>query len=170
MFYLYLSKKESIKYSYFLFFSMMYVKNAQSSVELLMVISITFMILLPASIAFFDYAQDSTSMVVASQINLLGNNLISRSEEMFALGPQSWTTIEISVPNEVISASIANQTEIFMNYRTPVGTSQAVFFSTRFPITNGVDSCMDVCTLNLTPGINRLRIQSTGQNVSISRR
>ncbi|MFT4311016.1 MAG: hypothetical protein ACMXX7_00125 [Candidatus Woesearchaeota archaeon] len=148
----------------------MFKKKAQSSIELLMVVGIALIILLPASIAFFSYAQSTTSMVSASQINILGTELISKAEEMYALGSSSWSTIELSVPNEVLSAGIVNQTELFINYRTPIGTSQAVFFSTRIGVTNSVDSCIDVCTLNLTPGINRFRIQSMGQNVSIQRR
>jgi long-subunit fatty acid transport protein len=145
-------------------------KKAQSSIELLMVISIALVILLPASIAFFDYAQDSGAMIVSSQINVLGNNLLTKVEEMYTLGSNSWTTIEISVPNEFINASIQNQSELFIDYRTPVGVSQAVFFSTRTRITNGQDVCSDTCNLNLTPGVNRIRIQSKGQNVSIQKR
>ena len=145
----------------------LFMNKAQTSIELLMVVAIALAILVPASIAFFDYAQDTSSMIVASQINILGNNLINKAEEMYVLGSQSWTTLDFSVPNEVINASIVNQTELFINYRTPIGTSQAVFFSTRFRITNGVDSCIDPCSIQLDPGTSRYRIQSFGQNVSI---
>lgn len=148
-------------------------KRGQVSIETLMILSLALLILIPASLIFFNYAQDSSAEVMSGQINMLGTNIMNKAEEMFVLGPNSWTTITVSIPSEVNMVRIINSTDLVINYESPSGETQAVFFATRFNLsTNQVaDTCINQCAIGLTPGSNDIIIRSNpGGFVSIRRR
>ncbi len=136
----------------------MFMNKAQSSTEFLIIVAISMALLVPASIIFINYVQSSTSQVSANQINVLGTEIMNKAEEMYLVGENSWTTIEISFPSVFANASVNSNSDLVFNYETQSGVSQLVYFSQRFNISDGGD-CATSCDLNLTPGINRIRIQ-----------
>ena len=144
--------------------------KGQSSVEYLSVIAIALMVLIPGSYLFLNYSKSTTEQVSANQLNLAGNEIINEAEKMYVLGKNSWVTLEISLPGMFLDAGIFEGEELFFNYSTSVGDSTTVFFPMGFNISNSTSSpCAPstLCSLDLTPGINRVRIQSQGDFVSI---
>ena len=147
-------------------------KTGQSSVEFIMIIAVAMAMLLPASYVFLTYTDASTGQVASEQINQIGNRIIDKSEEMYGLGHNSWTTMDIRLPERVEEAYIADNSELYITYQSDRGLSTAVFFSTRFPIIKKnadgtLENCYEPCNLNLSSGYNEIRIRSQGENVSI---
>lgn len=141
-------------------------KKGQSSVEFLMIVAVATALLLPTSYFFFSYAQGSTTQIASAQINTAGIALKQAAEEMHGVGPNSWKTVEIRLPDIVIETGIRNNNELYFTYNTQNGVSQNVYFFDRFNITNDED-CSTQCELDITSGINRIRVQSTGVTVLI---
>lgn len=145
-------------------------KKGQSAVEYLSIVAIGLMVLIPGSYLFLNYSKSTTDQVSSSQLNLAGVEIINEAEKMYVLGRNSWTTVEISMPGIFHSAAINNGTELYFNYSTQTGPSQVVFFPVGFNISNSTTTvCNGNCDLNLTAGVNRLRIQSQGEYVSIKK-
>jgi uncharacterized protein (UPF0333 family) len=140
-------------------------KKGQSSVEFLMIVAVATALLIPASYFFFSYAQGTTSQIASAQINAAGLAIKSSSEEMYAIGPNSWKTIEIRLPDIVIETGIRNNTELYFTYNTQNGISQNVYFFDRFNITKNETDCSTSCTLDIGSGFNKMRIQSIGSTV-----
>lgn len=139
-----------------------YKKRGQSSVEFLMIVAVATALLLPASYFFFSYAQGSTAQISSAQINTAGISIKQGAEEMFGVGPNSWKTIEIRLPDVLIDVGIKNNNELYFTFNTPNGISQNVYFFDRFNISISNDNDCDIeCALDIGAGVNRIRIQSS---------
>lgn len=141
--------------------------KGQSSVEYLSVIAIALMVLIPGSYLFLNYSTSTSEQVASNQLNLAGIDIINEAEKMYVLGRMSWVTLELSLPGNFIGAGINDGQELFFNYSTGSGVSTTVFFPVGFNISNSTNPCISGCTLDLNPGVNRLRLQSQGDFVSI---
>lgn len=139
-------------------------KKGQSSIEFLMIVAVATALLLPTSYFFFSYAQGSTTQIASAQINTAGIAIKQAAEEMYGVGPNSWKTIEIRLPDIIIETGIRNNNELYFTYNTQNGISQNVYFFDRFNISN-LDDCSTECLLDIGSGINRIRVQSTGSSV-----
>ncbi|MFT4260821.1 MAG: hypothetical protein ACMXX9_00120 [Candidatus Woesearchaeota archaeon] len=139
-------------------------KKGQSSIEFLMIVAVATALLLPTSYFFFSYAQGSTTQIASAQINTAGIAIKQAAEEMYGVGPNSWKTIEIRLPDIIIETGIRNNNELYFTYNTQNGISQNVYFFDRFNISNHED-CSTECLLDIGSGINRIRVQSTGSSV-----
>ncbi len=151
---------------------MIYKSKGQSSLELLMVVGLALVILVPSTILFVNYAQNTATEVSVSQINLIGQRLLNTASEMKGAGSNSWTTLEINFPENVIDMTIfnsVNETDLIILYDTPSGHSELVFFGTRFRLDNGTTSCEGYCSVNVTPGVNSIRVASHSTGVSIKK-
>lgn len=142
--------------------------RGQSSVEYLSVVAIALMVLIPGSYLFLNYSKSTSEQVSANQLNLAGVDIINEAEKMYVLGKNSWVTLEISLPGIFLDSSIQGGEEMFFRYGSDGGESYVVFFPLGFDISNSTSNpCIGECSLSLTPGINRVRIQSQGDFVSI---
>lgn len=139
-------------------------KKGQSSVEFLMIVAVATALLLPTSYFFFSYAQESTTQIASAQINTAGIAIKQATEEMYGVGPDSWKTVDIRIPDIIIETGIRNNNELYFTYNTQNGVSQNVYFFDRFNITNE-DDCSTECILDIGSGINKIRVQSTGNSV-----
>lgn len=143
--------------------------KAQSAIEYLSIVAIGLMVLIPGSYLFLNYSKSATDQVAANQLNIAGVEIINEAEKMYILGRNSWTTLEISLPGIFIDAGIHDGKELFFIYGAQGGESNVVFFPVGFNISNSTVACTGLCNLNLTTGLNRIRIQSQGQFVSLRR-
>jgi hypothetical protein len=142
-------------------------KRAQAGTEYLAIVGIALIILASGMVIFLDYSRSSNSQVVSSQLNIIGNTIMSNAEAMYVLGNESWVTIEFNFPSSVTETAISSDSEMYFSYAGIGGTSQVVFFSDRFKISSGDTLCSGLCYLGFTPGMNKVRIKSNGNFVSI---
>lgn len=141
-------------------------KKGQSSFEYLFIVVLALVLIIPASYLFFDFSKSSEDTVLSSQIDYIGHQILSASQQVFAIGNNSRITVEISLPENFENVKIYGEQELVFSYHTQSGISQAVFF-TDINITAGVDRCPINCTLGLNPGKNNLRVNSRGDYVSL---
>ena len=147
--------------------------KGQSSVEYLIVVAIALVVLIPGSYLFLNFSKGSSEQISSNQLNLVGRDIINKASEMHTLGKDSWTTIEFSLPNNFLGGYIVDGTDMYFNYSTDssitdVSASTVVFFPVGFNISNNASqACTDECSLNLVPGMNKLKIWSRGDYVSI---
>ena len=73
-------------------------KNAQSALEYLMIIGLTFGIIIPTVYLFYSYSKESNIQIVDSQINSIGRNIINSAESIYYSGKNSKTILEFNMP------------------------------------------------------------------------
>lgn len=139
-------------------------KKGQSAVEYLTIISIAFIMIIPAVMLFFNYSKTTNDQVISSQLNLIGSQILSTSEEMNVLGTGSWVTLNINFPDSLINASVNNDgQDLVFKYYTTNGESYSVNFAQRFKFAVGAGQCdTGTCDLGFNVGKNSVRIESLG--------
>ena len=103
--------------------------KAQSSLEYLLVIALTFIIIIPTAYLFYSYSKESTGQIKDSQITKIGTTIVDGAKFIFYSGDGSKTELELNVPDNVNSVSIFDERELVFNIRTDFGSSDIVFFS-----------------------------------------
>lgn len=134
------------------------------------VIGIALLVLTSGTLILANYSKSINDQVIANQISIIGNTIMNNAESMYVLGNESWITIEFSLPNALDTVSVNLNTDLVFSYYTSNGLSNIVFFSDKFNLSNGLIYPCDVsdsCSIDLTAGINRVKIKSEGEYVSI---
>lgn len=136
-------------------------KRGQSSVEYIMIVAVSLLMIVPATILFMNYTSDSKASVVSSQVFKVGTELVVTAEQMYSVGHNSWQTIELLIPEELVSVTVYNgsTSELVLSYGDPA--SDVVLFS-NIPLFNETSfDCSSGCSVPLHPGPNRIRVKST---------
>jgi len=130
--------------------------------EYLLIVVFSLLMIIPASLLFINYINDSKANIVQSQVFKIGNELIVDSEQMFSVGTNSWQTIGIQIPESVTSLKVFNGTISELEFKIGSDqTSEVVLFS-KVPLFNATeDDCSNGCILNIHQGMNKIRIKST---------
>ena len=103
--------------------------KAQVSVEYLMIIAIAFAVLLPTGYFFYKYSQVSGEGAVRSQINQLGNKILSNAESIYGLAEGSIIILDVNYLSNVREIKVMQNNELIITYELSSGVSDAVFFS-----------------------------------------
>ncbi|MCF7866098.1 PKD domain-containing protein [Candidatus Woesearchaeota archaeon] len=138
-------------------------KKGQSSIEFLLVIGLITLLLIPAIYYFMTSMYGTNSEIIASQLNKLGTEVLSSSREMYILGEESWSTIEVNIPEEVTNVRLEGGKALVFTYSTQAGTSQSVAFADGYEFVAGptkTETCT-TCNLSISPGKNSFRIESS---------
>lgn len=141
-------------------------KRGQASFEYISVVAVALILIIPSTILFMNYTQNTGDEVLSNQLDYIGNTVMSEAEEMYVLGTDSWSTVNVNLPNSFQNAEIYNEQDLVFNYQSRRGPSQAVFFATRFNMTEKGEDCTSSCELNVSRGSNELRIRSEGDTVT----
>ena len=103
--------------------------KAQSSLEYLLVVALTFVIIIPTTYLFYNYSKESTQEIKDSQVTKIGSTIIDTAKFIYYSGEGSKTELELNVPDNVNSVDIFDGRELVFNIRTEFGDSDIVFFS-----------------------------------------
>ena len=68
-----------------------------------MIVAFSLLMIIPSTLLFMNYSSDSKISVISSQVFKLGNELVLVGEHMYSVGHNSWQTIELLIPDDVIS-------------------------------------------------------------------
>lgn len=140
-------------------------KKAQSSIEFLLLVAFTLLMLVPATLLFLNYSADSQASVLNSQMFRAGTEIALTSELMYGVGEGSWQTIDLVMPASLNAVTVyegrnaTDPSEIVLNYGDPEST--VVIFS-KVPLRNQTSlvSCSSGCMLPLHEGTNRVRVEN----------
>ncbi len=106
-----------------------YKAKAQSSLEYLLVVALTFIIIIPTTYLFYSYSKESTQEIKDAQITKIGTTIIDSAKFIFYSGEGSKTELEFNIPDNVNSVNIFDERELVFNIETEFGNSDIVFFS-----------------------------------------
>jgi hypothetical protein len=141
-------------------------RKGQSSVEFLLIVAFSLLMLIPATLLFLNYNNDSQDAVVNAQVFRAGNELALTSDLIYNVGVGSWQTLELIIPEAVTAVTVyeglgANAiSELVFTYGAFDST---VVFYIDLPLVNAtqtVTTCIDGCDIPLHEGLNRIRVES----------
>jgi hypothetical protein len=73
-------------------------KRGQFSVEYMMIVAISLMILLPGAYIFRNYAFESNDRLIESRLTEVANSILLRAKKMHYFGPPSKSVVEVEMP------------------------------------------------------------------------
>src|SRR3989338_11308329 len=104
-------------------------RSGQSSLEYLMIVAITFLVIVPTTYLFYSYSRESGQEITDSQITKMGRNMVDAAESIFYSGQGSKTVLDLDVPESVHNVTIISGREIVFKTLTNSGFTEIVFFS-----------------------------------------
>lgn len=141
-------------------------KNAQSSLEYLMIIGLTFGIIIPTIYLFFTYTKESNVQIVDAQLSSIGRNIVNTAESIYYSGEHARIILEFNMPENVDNVFIIAKRELIFKVETEFGDTDIVFFSD-VNITGHDDYCetideISTCELSFmtSQGYHKIRIES----------
>ena len=140
--------------------------KSQSSLEYLLVVVLTFIIIIPTTYLFYNYSKESSQEITDAQITRLGRSIVDNAESIFYSGQGSKTVLELNVPNNIMSAVIIDGRELVFNATTSFGISEIVFFSSVNMTTTGSNCNVNVCNLQElgSPGLKKVKIEAISKD------
>ncbi len=142
--------------------------KGQSAFEYILVVGIALMILVPGAMLLQKYSYKSSDEVIRSKINMIGNDLIDSTEKIYYIGENSWETLKLDLPNNVIEYYILNNYELVIVYNTYTGSNEAVFFSDIEIRTPFYDGSKGYVNADVHSGLNIIKVTSYGSYVFIN--
>ena len=88
-------------------------KEAQVSVEYMMIIGFATIITIPLIIIYYTFTQESGDEINSVQILQIAKKIVDAAESVYYLGEPSQTTLRVNIPNNVILANLSNYEVVF---------------------------------------------------------
>lgn len=149
-------------------------RKSQAAVEMLIVIGIAFTMLIPSLLLFSQYSATGNQVVIASQVDRIGKEIISNVEAIYFYGKNSKTTIKVSFPDGLTGVYINKQnppihniSELVFNATLFGGQTQFVYF-TKINISGNLTAGYQMEDA-VSQGIKTFVIESHGDYVEITR-
>ena len=114
-------------------------KEAQISIEYLMIIGFVTVITIPLIIIYFSFTQESGDEIKSTQILQIAKKIVDAAESVYYLGEPSQTTLRVNIPNNVIGINLSTGKEVVFRIKTKagevdIGQSSSVNISGSLPI------------------------------------
>ena len=134
---------------------------AQSSLEYLLIVAITFTIIVPTAYLFYSYSKESSAELGDAQITKIGRAIVDTANSIFYSGQGSKTVLDVNIPDMVSGAVIIDGRELVFNMTTSFGISELVFFSPINLTTTGENCDKNVCSLADigNPGLKKVKVE-----------
>jgi len=132
-------------------------KNAQVSVEYVIIIGFALLITIPLILIFYEHTRTTSDQVIASQVDQIARKIVDNSESVYYLGEPSKTRVKVYMPENIEEAIISNK-EVTFRVKTKSGITDISHISS--VEING--------SIAITPGIHYISIESKGDYVWVS--
>jgi uncharacterized protein (UPF0333 family) len=113
-------------------------KEAQISVEYLVIIGFVTVITIPLIIIYFNFTQESGEEITSSQINQIAKKIVDAAESVYYMGEPSQTSLRINMPGNVILANLSSGKEVVFRIRSSDGGESEVVHTTSVNITGNL--------------------------------
>ncbi len=147
-------------------------QSGQSSLEFMLIIALTLIIIVPTTYLFYSYSKESSQGISDAQISKVGRDIIDTAESIYYSGQGSKAVLELNVPEQISGASVIDGRELVFNITTSFGVSEIVFFSSVNLTTTTNPNCIaNVCKLPelSSPGLKKLKIEAvSNDNINLS--
>ena len=101
-------------------------RSGQASFEAIAVLSLLFVILLPVIVVLYSYVGKTANSMRNTQLDVIGNDILSAAETTYYLGSPSRLTLEETFPAGITNLSILGGRELVF---TMQDAGEIVFFS-----------------------------------------
>ncbi len=132
-------------------------KNAQVSMEYVIVIGFVMLITIPLILIFYEHTRATSDQVITNQVDQIARKIIDNSETIYYIGEPSRTSIKVYMPENVENVTIGNN-EINFRVKTNVGITDISY----------VSSVNISGSIAITKGIHYINIESKGDYVWVS--
>ena len=145
-------------------------RKGQSAVEYLTMVALSLLIIVPTAYYVLTYAQDIQSKTQTRQLGVVGRDILSTVEEVYATERGSFIRLTLQLPETARNVTVKDNREIAIEVQTRIGESDLVFFSEHVNVTNSTTTnpCSDTCTLPMGPGANNIKVENNGNQVAIT--
>lgn len=140
-------------------------RRGQSAVEYLTIVTLSLLILIPTGFYVLEYAGNIQSQTQSRQLGVVGEQLISAVNEVYASERDSFIRLTIELPDTTRAVTIEDNSELVISVQTQVGESDMVFFSENVNITANGTSCSDTCQVGIGAGTNNVKVDNAGTEV-----
>ena len=93
-------------------------KEAQISVEYMMLIGFVTVITIPLIIIYYTFTQESGDEINSIQIQQIAKKIVDAAESVYYLGEPSQTTLRVNIPNNVVKANLSTGKEVVFKIKT----------------------------------------------------
>lgn len=121
--------------------------KSQISMEYIMIIAISLMILLPGVYFFRNFVFESNDQILNSRLNEISAQIVSKARKMHYYGPPSKSVLQIDMPPQVEKMyvlNLANEYYLVFNILTTKGPQNIYFLSEQKIIVEVEESCSDL--------------------------
>ncbi len=132
-------------------------RKGQVSMEYLVIVGIASLIILPLLVLFLMQMNDVTESMTLSQLNKIGDELVSSANEVYYLGEPAQNTLSFYLPGHV--DEIYSQDEMLVMVVSLRASS--------FSIVKYAAIDLDVNISNY-PGVHKVKVMAQSNNVSIT--
>ena len=101
-------------------------KEAQISVEYMVIIGFVTVITIPLIIIYYTFTQESNEEITSSQISQISKKIVDAAESVYYMGEPSQTTLRINMPDNVLSANLSSGKEVVFKVRSGRGEADIV--------------------------------------------
>lgn len=101
-------------------------KEAQISVEYMVIIGFVTIITIPLIIIYYTFTQESNDEITSSQISQISKKIVDAAESVYYIGEPSQTTLRINIPDNVILVNLSSGKEIVFKIRSGTGEADIV--------------------------------------------
>ena len=93
-------------------------KEAQISVEYMVIIGFVTVITIPLIIIYYTFTQQSNDEITSSQISQISKKIVDSAESVYYIGEPSQTVLRINMPDNVILANLSSGKEVVFKIRS----------------------------------------------------
>ena len=101
-------------------------KEAQISVEYLVIIGFVTVITIPLIIIYYTFTQESNEEITSSQMSQISKKIVDAAESVYYIGEPSQTTLRMNIPDNVLSANLSSGKEVVFQVRSGTGKADIV--------------------------------------------
>lgn len=88
-------------------------RDAQISVEYMMIIGFATVITIPLIIIYYSFTQESDDEIASAQILQVTKKIVDAAESVYYLGEPSQTTLKVNIPANLISANLSGNEVVY---------------------------------------------------------
>ena len=131
-------------------------KEAQISVEYMVIIGFVTIITIPLIIIYYSFVQDSGDDITSTQISQVAKKIVNAAESVYYLGEPSQTTLRVNIPNNVVLANLSGY-EVVFKVKTRSGVVDIVQ-SSNVNITGSLPTNMSTYSITIKAESNYVNI------------
>jgi len=132
-------------------------KNAQVSVEYVIIVGFILFITIPLILIFYEHTSSTNDQVITSQVDMIAKKVVDSAKSVYYLGEPSKTRIKVYMPTNIENVTIDNY-EVVFKVKTKSGVTDI-----SQPSSVNISGFISV-----TKGIHYISIESKGDYVWVS--